>query len=344
MKTRIILPLIFLIAGFSVDAQDFEFGRVSLKELSMKTYEPDTSAGAVVLKEFGEAHISNGDEYNLIFKYHVRIKILDKNGLGESDIEIPLYQGAKNAERILELKASSYNIENDRIKEEQLQQRNIFTQDVSDYWKVRKFAIPNVRVGSVIELSYTLESPFIFNFRSWEFQSDIPKMESEYWASMPGVYQYNITLRGYLKLTLNESKVVKGCLGSGSGPLTGGFSADCLVMKFGMKDIPAFIEEDYMTARKNFLSSINFELSEVRHPDGRVDKVTKEWKDAELELRQDSKFGVQLRRGKEIGAQVEALVEGETDELLKAKKVYNFIRDWYLWNETYGKYSELGIK
>lgn len=344
MKTRLIPLVIFLIAGFSVDAQDFDFGRISVKELSMKTYEPDTSAGAVVLKEFGEAHISNGDEYNLIFKYHVRIKILDKNGLGESDIEIPLYQGAKNAERILELKASSFNIENDRIKEEPLQDRNVFTQDVNDHWKVRKFAIPNVRVGSVIELSYTLESPFIFNFRSWEFQSDIPKMESEYWASMPGVYQYNITLRGYLKLTLNESKVVKGCLGSGNGPLTGGFSADCLVMKFGMKDIPAFIEEDYMTARKNFLSSINFELSEVRHPDGRVDKVTKEWKDAELELRQDGKFGVQLRRGKDIGAQVEALVQGETDELLKAKKVYNFIRDWYLWNETYGKYSELGIK
>ncbi len=344
MKTRLIPSVIFFIAGFSVDAQDFDFGRISMTELSMKTYEPDTSAGAVVLKEFGEAHISNGDEYNLIFKYHVRIKILDKNGLGESDIEIPLYQGAKSAERILELKASSFNIENDRIKEEPVQDRNVFTQDVNDHWKVRKFAIPNVRVGSVIELSYTLESPFIFNFRSWEFQSDIPKMESEYWASMPGVYQYNITLRGYLKLARNESKVVKGCLGSGSGPLTGGFSADCLVMKFGMKDIPAFIEEDYMTARKNFLSSINFELSEVRHPDGRVDKVTKEWKDAELELRQDGKFGLQLRRGKDIGAQVEALVQGETDELLKAKKVYTFIRDWYVWNETYGKYSELGIK
>lgn len=344
MKTLFFL-LSSLIAVFPITAQDFEFGKVSVKELVMKTYEPDTSAGAVVLKEFGEAHISNGEQYNLIFKYHVRIKILSKNGLAQANIEIPLYhQGSKSVEVIRDIKASSFNIEDGRIKEEVLQTRNIFTEDVNEYRDVKKFAIPNVRVGSVIEFSYSLESPFIFNFRRWEFQSDIPKIESEYWASMPGVYQYNITLRGYLKLTRNESSIVKGCLGSATGPTSGGFSADCLVMKFGMKDIPAFVEEEYMTARKNFVSSINFELSEVRHPDGRIDKVTKEWKDAELELQQDSKFGVQLRRGKDISDQVEVLVQGETNDLAKARKVYNFIRDWYVWNDTYGKYSEFGIK
>ena len=344
MKTRTCTFLVVIFLHTAVSAQDFPFG-ASITELTMTEYAPDTSAGAVVIKEFGEAHISNGENYNLIFKYHVRIKILNKNGLDQSDIEIPLDKdGINRTEKILELKASSFNIENGRIKEEILGEKNIFNETRHKYLDVKKLAIPNVRVGSVIELSYTLESPFVYNFRSWEFQSSIPKMESEYWARIPGVYQYNITLRGFLKLSRNESSVVKGCLGSARDPFSGGFSADCSLMKLGMKNIPAFVEEDYMTARKNFVSAIQFELSEIRYPDGRIDKVTREWKDAEQELRTDSKFGVQLKRGKDIGTEVKKLIEGETDELEKAKKVFEFIRDWYVWNDTYGKYSENGIK
>ena len=340
MKNRVLSPFFVVFSIAISSAQDFPYGKVTPGDVAMTQYPRDTGAAAVVLKEFGEAYISTGERYSLIFKYHARIKILNKNGLSQSDIEIPLDKDGSGmrVERILELKASSFNIVNGRVHEEALADRNIYTEDRHKYLSIKKIAIPNVRVGSVIELSYTLESPFVYNFRTWEFQSSIPKIESEYWARIPAIYQYNITLRGFLKLLKNESSIVKSCLS------TGGFSADCSLMKFAMKDVPAFVEEDYMTARKNFVSSIQFELSEIRYPDGRVDKVTKEWKDAEQELRMDNRFGTQLRRGKEIGEEVRKLIVDETDETEKARKVYNFIKDWYVWNDTYGKYSEHGIK
>lgn len=345
IKKYLILISYFLLSTlFSSQAsgQDFPYGSVPLSDLTMTRYPQDTSAGAVVLKEFGEAFISNGDNYNLIFKYHVRIKVLNKNGLGQADIEIPLYRQDDRVEKVTSIRGSSFNIQDGQIHEEVLQDKNVFTEDRHKYLTVRKFAIPNVREGSVIELAYTIESPFIFNFRTWEFQSDIPKTESEYHASIPGTYVYNITLRGFLKLTKNDSRLIKNCLG-GSDPRAGG-SADCALMQFGMKNIPAFVEEDYMTARKNFVSAIHFELSEVRYFDGRIDKITREWKDAEDELRRDSRFGVQLKRGKDIGDEVKALVAGESDDLSKARHVYDLIRDRYVWNDTYGKYSEFGIK
>ena len=239
----------------------------------MPRYVRDSTAGAVVLNEFGKSFIGKSDNYNLFFEYHVRVKILNKNGLKQTNIEIPLYKKDNNLfERALNIKASSFNLENGRIVESALERKDIFNEDRNEFWNVKKFAFPNVRVGSVIEISYTIESPFKFNFRSWEFQSDIPKIQSEYWASIPGVYIYNIALRGFLKLSKNESSIVKNCLGTGNG-ISGGFSADCALMKFGMKDIPAFVEEDYMTARKNCFSAINFELAEVRRPNGGVDKV-----------------------------------------------------------------------
>ena len=338
MKIHILLQFVLLFSVLALKGQDFPYGAVPLNHLTMTNYEGDSSASAVVLQEFGEAFIRNED-YHLTYKYHVRIKILKKNGLDQANIEIPLRKQDNNRyEKIVSIKASAFNLENDRIHETVLQQKDIFTEDQNKYRNVRKFAIPNVRVGSVIELSYTMDSPFVFNFRTWEFQSALPKMESEFWASVPGVYLYNITLRGFLKLLKNESKIVKNCLS------WGGASADCAVMQFGMKNIPAFVEEDYMTAKKNFLSGIHFELSEIRHFDGRIDRVTKEWKDAEDELKRDSQFGVQLRRGKDIGAEVEKLVANETDQLTRAKAVFNFIQEWFIWNDTYGKYSEFGIK
>ncbi len=112
-----------------------------------------------------------------------------------------------------------------------------------------------------------------------------------------------------------------------------------------MNDIPAFIEEEYLTASKNYLSSINFELSEVKYFTGGSDKITKEWKDVEEELRREQRFGLQLKRGKEIvGSSIEQILKGETDPLAKAKIIYDFIVNHYTWNGEYSKYCENGIK
>lgn len=320
----------------------FPFGKTLFDELTMTTYERDTTASAVVLNEFGNAYIDS-ENYNLIFNYHVKIKILKKDGLSQADIAIPLYKSTTGKkEELKDIKASTFNLVNNRIEETSLDLRNIYTEDLNKYWDQKKFALPNVRVGSVIEIMYTIESPFIFNFRRWEFQTDIPKMNSEYWARIPGNYIYNITLKGFLKLTKNENSLISKCITIGSG--YGAGSADCAQYKFAIKNIPAFIEEDYLTAKVNYLSAINFELSEIRYFDGRVNKITKEWKDAESELKKDPKFGVQLKRGKDIGQKIEEVVAGISDPAEKARRIYNFIKTWYRWNETYGYFSEFGIK
>lgn len=320
----------------------FPFGKTLFDELTMTTYERDTTASAVVLNEFGNAYIDS-ENYNLIFNYHVKIKILKKDGLSQADIAIPLYKSTTGKkEELKDIKASTFNLVNNRIVETSLDLRNIYTEDLNKYWDQKKFALPNVRVGSVIEIMYTIESPFIFNFRKWEFQADIPKIQSEYWARIPGNYIYNITLKGFLKLTKNENSLISKCITIGSG--YGAGSADCAQYKFAIKNIPAFIEEDYLTAKVNYLSAINFELSEIRHFDGRVDKITKEWKDAELELKKEQRFGGQLRRGKDISQKINEVIAGITDPVEKARRIYNFIKLWYRWNETYGYFSEFGIK
>lgn len=337
---RYFLALTFFFFAFKAISQEDHFGKVTYRELNTSSYALDTAASAIVLEEYGNARMDNGGDNNLLIDYYVKIKILKQSGARQGNFEIPLYKTDAREESVSHVRASAYNIENGSMQESKLNAKAIFKEEQSKHWTVTKFAIPNVKEGSVIEVFYRKESPFIFKFHGWEFQSEIPKLYSEYHALIPGNYLYNITLKGFLKLEKNENQLVKECFAPG-----GGNKADCSSFHWAMKDIPAFVTEKYMTAKSNFLSSINFELSEVRFFDGRVDKVTKEWKDAETELRKEEKFGVQLKKGKDLFEnEVKLILAVEKNEFRRVESIYNMVRSSYVWNEKMGLFSENGIK
>jgi hypothetical protein len=336
---RFCFPLLLLLLFQPLFAQRYPLRKVSPADLSTKSYELDTTANAIVLAEFGEAYVDNGGDYNVIVEYHIKIKILKKEGLSFADFEIPLYKNERQAEQLRSIQAFSYNLENGKVVETKLNSKDVFTENQGKNYDIKKFAIPNVKVGSVIEVFYITESPYFFKFHGWEFQSTIPKLYSEYWATIPGNYLYNMSIKGYLKLNKNESEIIRDCFSAGGG------KADCVRYKWAMRNIPAFIEEDYMTAKSNFLSSINFELSEIKHFDGRVDKVTKEWKDAESELKQHDSFGTQLRKGRDVlEDQIQLILLTETDPLKRLDKIYDLVRYTYRWNGKYGMLTDVGIK
>jgi transglutaminase-like putative cysteine protease len=339
-KVAPILFLMLIVAACPLAAQDngFAFGQVKLSELDMTSYPKDTSAAAVVLQEFGEAYL-NQDNMRLEYVYHVKLKILRQPGLKYGNVEVYLHRQSSNEEAITTFKASSFNYENNRIVETKMEGGSRFRQELGEYTVVQNYAIPNVKVGSVIEYTYTKVSPWLQNFHPWEFQDDIPKVLSEYWALIPAYYQYSITLIGYLKLASNEAITEKECFNMGRGPV------DCSRMKYMMKDIPAFVSEKYMSARSNHISRLNFELQTVYHPDGRVDNVTKEWKDAAEELKREARFGGQIRKGTNfLGDEIAPVVGNATDPLEKARKVYDFIKGHFKWNGVNGKYSANGVK
>lgn len=334
--------IIFLISFCSVYANaqyenGFPYGKITYEEFS-NSINQDTSSSAMILNEFGEAYIDNGGENNLLLEYHVKIKILSKKGLDRANFEIPLRKGERTKEIIRSVEGTTYNLVNNVITTSRFDSKQVFTTNLHQYRDAYKFTMPAVTVGSIIEVRYTLESPFIFNFWPWKFQSDIPKLKSEFWARVPANYVYNMSLQGFFKLQMNESSLVKECFTPGAN------KADCALYKYNMTNIPAFVEEEYMTASSNFISGINFELSEIKHFDGRVAKYTKTWRDVDKELNTDENFGIQLRKGKNVWSEKIAGLSIESDPVKKASLIYEMIRDWFVWNGVYGKYADEGLK
>ncbi|MDQ3395588.1 MAG: DUF3857 and transglutaminase domain-containing protein, partial [Bacteroidota bacterium] len=306
----------------------------------MKIYDKDTTAHAVVLKEYGLAYISS-TSFNLIYKHHVRVKIFNSKGFDNGNIEILLHKSDANSyEKISEIKGITFNVtENGIISKNNLEPKQIFKENYNKYWDVVKFALPNLQEGSIIEYSYQIESPRVYNFRTWIFQSSIPKIHSEYLAKLPAIYNYNVSLTGYQKLSTQNSKLEKNCFDSGRG-----FKADCSNMTFIMKNVPAFIEEDYMTASSNFMSAINFELKEYINSNGVKTKLTNDWKDIDYELKTHDSFGKQYTKKSLFKDELVTVIGGISDDLDKAKAIYKHIQSRFRWNNYYGKYSDEGIK
>lgn len=338
-KYLLLFLLIFPIAAW---AQDFEFGQFNLDELNMTKYAKDTGAHAVVLKEFGKTWLSSADRTPLIFEYHVKIKIFDNEAFDEGKIDIPIYKSDNDSyEEVTDIDAMCYyKTENGSIEKAQLDPKNIFHIKGNKHHDYVKFAIPNVRKGCIIEYKYHIQTPYIFNFRTWEFQSNLPKIYSEYEAHIPAAYNYNITLRGALKLSKNNSEIERDCFSP-----VGGAKCDCSKITFAMSDIPAFKTEEDMTSPKNFMSAIYFELSDYTDMyNGGKTKVTKEWKDVDYTLKHADYFGAQIKRSSLMKDRTKDILTGLTDDLSKAKAIYTFMQKNIKWNGFTGFTSPDGIK
>ena len=337
----------FLILLFSfqyVQAQqqgDFSFGKPSFTEWDIQMYDKDSSAKAVVLQEYGNAYLDFGLETIVYFHHHVRVKILHNDGFKHADVAIYLRKNKDKNESYADLKAVTLNKNNGLIQETPINKKNIIQETSNEYLNTVKFTFPDIRVGSVIEYSYTTKSPFYYNFQKWLFQSDIPKINSIYKTKIPEIFDYNASLKGYIPLYKHETTKETQCTRLNGEDLT------CNVNYYEMKDIPAFESEKYMTAKKNFLSSINYELRTINYLDGHKDQITKEWKDADLELQEEESFGSQIKKERAVfwGANIDTIVgKPVKDSLLVSRKIYHFIQQQYNFNSENRMFCDKGIK
>ncbi|MEP0212377.1 MAG: DUF3858 domain-containing protein [Cellulophaga sp.] len=339
MFKNIVLFCIALISTTQLVAQEsYTFGQLSDFDKNFTVYEKDSTANAVVLYEKGNNQFLVIDNKILIEKkYYVKIKILKKEGLGNANIIIPFKSTEKISEIVFDINAITHN----KDSQNNLSQSDIYRVGIGLNLGAVKFAFPNVKVGSIIEYEYTLLSPFIYNFKGWEFQSNIPKIYSEFNAKIPGNYKYNRSLIGFLKLDINESKKEKNCFNVGFA-----YAAECEVLKYAINDIPAFdLDEEFTLSPLNYLSRIDFELaSTVSFNIGKVHNYTASWEDVDKEFKKDKNIGRQLTKKGFFEKNVPESLLTEGDSLTRAKNIFNFVKDRFTWNNKYGIYRNIRVK
>ena len=207
-----VLLLLFLCLQNNLPAQDklnIKFGKVKPEDFDVKSPLIDSSTNAVVVADVGESSFvvnPKGLAFSLAFTEKKRIKIINKNGFGAATITIPLYVLDNNSEKLEELDAYTYNLDNGKVVETKLETSSIFTEKFSKNLVYKKFTFPALKEGSIIEYAYRVKSDFIFNLRPWVFQGEYPVLWSQYETGIPEFFKYVTLGQGYQPFFIDKGK------------------------------------------------------------------------------------------------------------------------------------------
>lgn len=358
MKPVVTIILAILSLSSYSQKPPFKFGEVSIEDLKMDQYELDPSAPAVVLADFGESTITynQGKGFEIRFKRMRRVKILKKEGYDFATLIIPIYKKDNVDEKISGLKGVTVNLEAGKAQETKLEKSGIFTENVNENWDHVKLTMPNVKEGSVIDVSYQVNSPYWFNFQDWEFQTTVPTLRSEYIAYIPEYFEYQRFVQGYVGLKVGDVSTARRTIslnskerysGFGSGPTT--FNTQTIEytensFKWVAEQVPAFKEEPYMTNYRDYISRINFELALIKMPGRPIETVMGTWANINKEFLEAERFGGIVKRSNYLTEIAQSVTAGVSSEEEKIKAIYSYVKKSIEWDGRYRMFSDGNFK
>lgn len=344
MKTLLTGTVAFLISiQLFAQKPPIKYGDVPLESLKMKFYDKDSSANAVVLGDYGVSTIEYSDDkgFSLVFERTMRIKILKKDGFKWADFEIPLYKDGSTDEKLTSLKAQTTNLENGKPVETKVKNESIFKTDENENLRLVKVTFPNVKEGSVLDISYSVNSEFFTNLQDWQFQYSIPVAVSEYRTHIPEWFHYDRYMQGYIMLALaDKSSASKSIRSTDSNPLQYQENRD----RWVALDVPAFNAEPYITTEKDYLSKINFELAFTKFPNAQVKTYMGSWEDINKTYSESTGFYGEITGNNFLKKTVDELLAGKTSDQEKIATLNNYVKDNFTFNGSIRKFPSLSLK
>lgn len=356
-KLLLVVCVMFTATVFAQKAP-IKFGDIPMADLTMTRYPKDSSASAVILADYGESSLQydQTDGFKLKFERIIRIKILTSDGLSRANFSIPLYHDGSDGEKVSSLKAVTYNLENGKVTESKMKSDATFKEKYDTNIDLMKLTLPNVKVGSVIEITYTVGSDFVFNFQDWEFQDDIPTVWSEYRARIPEYFYYEKYVQGYISMFINESSqaptsiniMTKASFDERSGQRSSA-SVDKIDFtenryRWVAKDVPAFKAEPFISASRNYISKINFELSYTQYPNSPRKNYMGSWEDINKLYSDAEDFGGQVRGNGFLKKYVDEVTAGLTTPQEKIAAIHNYVRQNIEWNGSSRKFINTSLR
>lgn len=335
-----------------------KFGKIELQDMTMTKYDKDITAGALILFDNGTSDfiLNNEMSFQFVYQRHCLIKIFKKSAFNVADISIRLYNANANKENLDNLKAITYNLIDGKIIKTKLDNDNIYRAEGKNYTDV-KFAFPEIKEGSIIELSYKISSDFLYNFRGWSFQYSYPARWSQYYYSIPEYFRYRESSKGYLKFdvmkktqgTVTFSIPSINIVGSGISERHKAGASDVLTAVatktiLGVSNVPAFVSEPNIDCEDNYIQSIEFELSSIQLPEQDLKDYTESWESVNTRMKKDEDFGALLKMSFFLKDTVNAVCKNKTTDIDKAVAIYNYIQNRMKWNGNYQIWAAKGLK
>lgn len=316
--------------------REFKFGKVLPAEFETKATGADSSASAIKLFDVGECYFElspSTKDFVYVYERHIRYKILNKSGYDLANYTINLYKGSGSEKEDLNyMDASTYNLVDGKIVISKLNKDAKFSEAFNKNYTVKKFALPNVKEGSIIEFKYKIKSDFIFNLRGWRFQSDIPTLWSEYNVRIPEYLKYKNNFSGYYQIEHPVHETI-------SATYVAGLNSNAQYDKYTVANVPALKDEPFVTTMDDYTPKIEFELKATQFPNDVYRDFNSSWPKIITNLAEREDFGLFINKNAYAKSVLPGILKGEKDTLVCLKLIYDYVKCNLKWNKEHEKYA-----
>ena len=333
-----------LLLALTVSAEGVEpnlkWGKPTQEELTMTEYALDKDADAVELFRQADVYYEfiNGD-FRVHYLVKCRLKVLKPDGKRVADGSVVTRGSESNTiriETVKGLKATAYNMENGKVVKTKMESSMIHEEQLDKTDKLIKFSVPQVRVGTVIEYEYHLESDFFYELRDWYAQKDIPVAYTKYTLSIPEWLSFHIEESGMSHL---EKKEDDGSITIGNEPVA------TKVQTFIGRNLPSLKDDDYVWRAEDYGCKVTHELQGIYIPGAVYKSYTSQWSDIDEMLAKDDEFGGRIKRSSPLKDEmVAAGIPQKADAKERVEATWKLLHQRVRWNGGYAFWAKSGSK
>lgn len=355
---KILIALVLTLMASEIIAQDYKYGKVSKDELLEKFYPLDSSANAAVLYNNRKTYFEykQNEGFMVITEIHERIKIYNKEGFDWATKKIDYYNSSNTREKIINLKATTYTFDGAKIVETDLSKKDVFDQETNIYWSQQKITMPGLEEGCVLEWTYKIISPFK-RIDDLQFQYEIPIKKIEAKMEIPEYYVYNKRFKGYYPITAKEEKknstislservreVDPRSYANKSTVNETKVNYFTKVEYYDATNVPAMIEEAYVSNLDNYKTAIQYEYSELHWPNEPIKYYSTTWENVVKTIYDDYDFSSEIYKSNHFTDDLNIVLAATPSDAQKITGILELVKSKIKWNDYNGLSKFNGTK
>lgn len=333
-KKVLILLSFFLPFIFTSYSQKDSFGKPEFDDFKIENQTPNGTENAIILLKQGNIYydVVNG-KFKIIYEIQQKVKILTEEGVSWGTVDI-FYNKGEYVENII---GWSHNIENGELKSSKLTKDYIFDEEIETNSHKIKFALPNVKKGTIIEYKYRLVSDVYYDMPSFYFQTSIPVKYSKLSILIPEYFEYNISLKGYEQVEKKEFQESQSLRIFYGGPA---IRCQSTKHEYIAKDLPALKPEKFLWQVADYLSGVSFELKATRFPEDYYRPYTQKWEDVDKFISENTNFNRYISRNNPYSSEVLELKNTITEEDKLIEAIFELVKKKIVWDKNYNLLSD----
>lgn len=352
------MTLLLSVLAFQLQAQDLDYGDVKEMDFTLKAKNVTENPDAIVIlkKEHVDFVLAQNSGVTQRRVIHERIKINTEAGLEYATKRVVLYiEDGKYTEKFKDLKAATYNLENGKVKRKKMKNSAVFEEDLSDSYRIKSFTLPEAKVGSVIEYTYVIESPYVV-IDDFVVQYEVPILNIDVEMVWLEYYQYELHFNpraayipkfeysdGIKEFTTTSSQR-QGMYQSSTRFKSSKYSVDTKTVSFKDTNIPALVPEPLAGNMDNYRAEVIVELTASKQSGYGYKQYASSWESISKTILENKNFGEQMKPARFFRDDLNNVVQDKNSSQEKIEAIFQLVKDKVKWDEFYGKYAKNGVK